>query len=268
MSRSFFDWKRLTDGLKTRQYTGMLLRFTGGDCPLRKMGKKRKDNGETDEQRKERKRLKKEQKKQSNNESKQLHPLVSTPVPLSDGCSDDVFSLKKLELTVSLLPSALSNVLASAEDSLRLFLLRYSDGIEGIMLAYEHVQVLSKINGKLAGVIMNELPHIHYRVAVDALVFNPTPGSILSGTVTDSSFHSHLSLVVHKYFNASISAGSLREAGFEFDDVRLQWYYRQGTSATALKMDDQINFVCQKLYESGGIISIDGSSPVLKGRSD
>lgn len=227
------------------------------------MGKRREDGSETDEQRKERKRLKKEQKKQRYNESKQQQPTMSTPFPLPDGCSDDVFFIKKVELTVSLLPSALSNVLESVEASLRLFLLRYSDGIEGILLAYENVQVLSEVNGKMVGVIMNELPHIHYRVAVDALIFNPSPGSKMSGTVTDSSFHSHLSLVVHKYFNASISAVSLREAGFEFDDVRLQWYHRQGTVASALKMDDQINFVCNKLFESGGIISIDGTSPVL-----
>jgi RPA43 OB domain in RNA Pol I len=228
------------------------------------MGKRRSDKNQADdEQRHERKRIKKEKKKKKNkeNDSQQLPAAATTSsIDLSE---DGVFFRKKLELTISLLPSALSNVYANAEDALRLFLLRYSDGIGGVMLAYENVKVLSENKSRLAGIILNELPHIHYRVSTSALVFNPAPGGKMRGKVTDSSFHSHLSLVVHKYFNASIPADSLREAGFEFDDVQLQWYHQQNVNATALNRDDEIDFICRKLYESGGMISIEGATPVL-----
>jgi DNA-directed RNA polymerase subunit E'/Rpb7 len=233
------------------------------------MGKRRHNEEETAEQRKERKRLKKEQKKNKkdakDHEQQRTTRVESSPHKSSEHTNEksDAFFRKKLELTISLLPTALTNVLAHAEDALRLYLLKYSDGIGGILLAFEHLKIISENKNAVSGIILNELPHIHYRVSTDALVFNPTPGSKLSGTVTESSFHSHLSLVVHKYFNASISSQMLRNAGFEFDTIQLQWYYQRDANATALKQDDNIDFICHKLYESGGIISMEGSEPVF-----
>jgi hypothetical protein len=239
------------------------------------MGKRRHNEEETAEERKERKRLKKEQKR-IKKEGKNNHKhLQATTLPVDTTSSttpksseqayekSDAFFRKNLELTISLLPAALTNVLLHAEDALRLYLLKYSDGIGGILLAFENLKILSENKKAVSGIILNELPHIHYRVSTDALVFNPTPGSKLSGTVTESSFHSHLSLVVHKYFNASISSQMLRNAGFEFDTKQLQWYYQRDSDATALQRDDNIDFICHKLYESGGIISMEGSNPVL-----
>lgn len=243
------------------------------------MGKRKIDEmNETEEQRKERKRLKKDQKKRKKKEDKKdkkkkKHESNSSQdeddydaacIAPSISSGQQVFLLKKLVLTISLLPSALRNVIANVEDALRLFLLKYSDGIGGILLAFENVKVLADTkssNDIVVGMIFNELPHIHYRVSADALVFCPAPGSKMSGSVTESSFHSHLSLVVHQYFNASVSAEQLREAGFEFDDVQLQWYWQDATNT--LSKGDRIDFVCQKMYESGGIISIEGSNPAL-----
>jgi DNA-directed RNA polymerase subunit E'/Rpb7 len=233
------------------------------------MGKRRHHEEETDDQRKERKRLKKEQKKkkkEGKDDGQQRTNSVESTIPNSSDLvfeKSDAFFRKKLELTISLLPAALANVLVHAEDALRLFLLKYSDGIGGILLAFENLKIISENKNSVSGIILNELPHIHYRVSTDALVFSPMPGSRLSGTVTESSFHSHLSLVVHKYFNASISSSMLRNAGFEFDAIQLQWYYQRDANATVLKRDDNIDFTCHKLYESGGIISMEGSNPVF-----
>jgi DNA-directed RNA polymerase subunit E'/Rpb7 len=233
------------------------------------MGKHRHHEEETAEQRKERKRLKKEKKKgkkeEKEHEQQQTIPNASKTLGSSAQSHEksDAFSRKKLELTVALLPSALANVLAHAEEALRLYLLKYSDGIGGILLGFENLKVLSENKNAVSGIILNELPHIHYRISTDALVFNPKPGSKMSGTVTESSFHSHLSLVVHKYFNASISSNMLRDAGFEFDTKQLQWYYQRDANATVLKRDDNVDFICHKLYESGGIISMEGSNPVF-----
>ena len=241
-------------------------------------------NGETKEQRKEKKRLKKEEKKKKKKEEKKKRKRQSGSIGTNDDNvttstsattetttpqhqpHDDqsVFLRKKLHLTVSLLPAALKNVQMSVEDSLRSLILKFSDGIGGILMAFENVQILS--DNKTAGVvgmILNELPHIHYQVVVDALVFVPTPGCTLTGDVTGSSFHSHVSLIVHQYFNASISAEHLREAGFEFDEVQLQWYRDDEGQQNPLSSNDRIEFVCETLFESGGIISIEGTKPSL-----
>ena len=234
------------------------------------MGKRRGGEDETEEQRKERKRLKKEQKKKKKKENrKKDNKKKKTSIKREEDdrtppTGQEVFFRKKIELTISLLPAALENVIDNVEDALRLFVLKYTDGISGIMLAFENVKILSDSKSNVVGMIINELPHIHYSVSTDALVFCPVPGCKMSGSVTDSSFHSHLSLVVHQYFNASVSADRLREAGFEFDDVQLQWYWHD--AANALSKDDGIDFVCQKMYESGGIISIEGSKPVLRAK--
>ena len=156
---------------------------------------------------------------------------------------------------MSLLPNSLGDVVKRIEDSLRDFLLKYSDGFEGVLLSFENVKTLGQ------GSILNELPHIHYDVEMDALVFRPTIGCNLSGLVTEASFHSHLSLVVHRYFNASISAEEMRKAGFDFDSGLEQWCWQDGEEMIPISKDDSISFVCQKIHESGGIISLAGSKP-------
>lgn len=202
-----------------------------------------KRKGKTEEERQERKRLKKEAKKRRRSQEQEVAP---EPVVSSS------FLKKKVELTVSLLPADLANVKKSVEQHLRRFLLKYADGVGGIMLAFDNVKVGSR------GAILNELPYIHYAVSCDALVFAPKPDAALRGIVTES-FHSHLSLIVHQYFNASISAEELRSAGFEFDEDAEQWYHNDA----ALTKDDSVEFVVGRVHESGGIISIDGGNPAL-----
>jgi DNA-directed RNA polymerase subunit E'/Rpb7 len=223
--------------------------------------RKRESMGESKEDRAERKRLKKEDKKRKKKEEKLL---VKGKEPDSDdddddGSKDQAFFQKKIELTVSLLPCSLGDVVKNIEDSLRMFLLKYSDGIQGILLAFDNVKLLGK------GTILDDFPHIHYDIAFDALVFCPTVGYQLTGFVTESSFHSHLALVVHGYFNASISAGQMRQAGFEFDDGLEQWYWKDEDSSGTLPLtkDDPITFVCEKIHESGGIISMAGFQPSM-----
>ena len=245
------------------------------------MGGKRKaakegENEETKEERKERKRLKKELKKEKQErkrrKSKSTEDDGAEPAPTtvaSDGARqkrsvDDakaVLYRKQVEFTVSLLPAALRNVQMSVEDSLRSMLLKHSDGFGGVLLAFENVQIQSDSPNHIAGMIIDELPYIHYSVAADALVFVPKPGCALTGAVTEVSFHSHIALVVHHYFNASISADHMRSAGFAFDEVQLQWY--RESDQVPLSSSDRIAFDCDKLFESGGIISIEGSKPSL-----
>lgn len=243
---------------------------------------------ETPDERRERKRLKKEEnerkrerkrQKKLAKQDKQERQTKSTPADDdftgdNEGSSSalmlnnegqDGFWKKSIELTISVLPSALRDIHAYIHEALRSYLLKYSDEIGGILLAFENVKILSDSTASsTVGTIFNELPHIHYRVSTDALVFDPSPGTKLVGSVMDGSFHSHLSLLVNRYFNASVSSEQLRAAGFEFDDVQLQWYWQDSTNA--LCNGDCIELVCQKLYESGGIISIEGAEPALRSK--
>lgn len=232
----------------------------------RRNGVMGKRENETKEERRERKRQKKEKKKHKQKQQQETNreetPTTDQPsasveevdTAISETAStDDIFFRRKLELTVSLLPAALADIPSNIDASLRELLLRYSDAVSGIVLAFENVQILSK-----QGMILNELPHIHYQVSLDALIFHPTLGCRLTGSVTES-FHSHVSLLVFDYFNASVSAPQMVKHGFVFDESTLAWYKGE----TTLAKGDKLNCTIEKMYESNGIISIEGVKPTL-----
>ena len=169
------------------------------------------------------------------------------------------FYKKRLLFTVSIPPSGLRDTNKSIEKSLSRMLLRYSHGLGGTMIAFDKIQILDD------GLIINDLPHIHYSVACDVLVFTPSIGQRLTGKVTKS-FHSHLSLVAYNYFTTSIPAESLRSSGFDFDHEKEQWYAK-GSSAQATNrtLDDgqDMEFQVDKIFQSAGTVSLQGSKPSL-----
>lgn len=219
--------------------------------------------------------MKKEKKnrKKSKNVSSEHEEGTSSAVTTqhSDTTKGGIFLQRRLEFIVSLLPSALADVKRGIGGAMRKFLLKYNDGVGGIMLAFDNLSILSDVQtpaldqrqSVAIGEILNEMPYIHYKVLADVLVFNPYHGCNLHGVVTES-FSSHLSLVVHHYFNACISADDMREAGFEFDDVQSQWFWKE--TSNSLSKTDGIDFVCKNIYETGGILSIDGEKPSIRAK--
>lgn len=87
-----------------------------------------------------------------------------------------VFLKKKIDVELSLLPSSLHNTEDAVHNSLNQLLLKYSDGLGGILMGCENVRIITEGDGKGRGWILNELPWIHYTVSCDALVFRPYIG--------------------------------------------------------------------------------------------
>lgn len=229
------------------------------------MAKRSRD--ESDEERKGRNRLKKAAKQIGSTSSGHEDEQEETPIqalsarsdthslPLASHTDSSVFYKKRVNLSISLPPGSLGNIKQSMEDSLRRFLLKYLDGLKGVLMAFENIKI------KESGTILNELPHIHYNITVDALVFSPSVGYKLSGVVTES-FHSHLSLLVNGYFNASLAAEEMRKAGFKFDQSLEQWCQQADGDLQVINKDDFVTFICQHMYESVGLISLAGANPV------
>jgi hypothetical protein len=103
--------------------------------------------------------------------------VKSKKIGSSETGSKKIFLKKKVELAVSLLPGSLRNCEESVEDSIRQLLLKYSEGLGGILMAYDNVRLKADGKGEGRGWILNELPFIHYNATCDALVFSPTVGS-------------------------------------------------------------------------------------------
>jgi hypothetical protein len=58
-------------------------------------------------------------------------------------------------------------------------LLKYSDGLGGILMAYDDIKLQDHEgdnNSKGKGWVLNELPHVHYDVSCNVLVFSPSVG--------------------------------------------------------------------------------------------
>lgn len=236
------------------------------------MGKK--ERVETDEERRARKRSKKEAKKVASEAGRDFSgaeneveaactPSPAKAITASDkvkaGTKDSSFERKRLKMVVSLYPVALGDVLSNVRDALNSLLLKYSDGIGGVLLAFDNVKLVAdKGAGSGHGVILNELPHIHYLVELDALVFCPVVGKKLTGVVNEC-FPSHVGVLLHKFFNAMISSDHMHSAGYVFDRELQQWMEEDGTKIVG--NEDQVDFVIDNIHECAGVISIEGSQP-------
>uniref|UniRef100_A0A7S2UC88 RPA43 OB domain-containing protein n=1 Tax=Attheya septentrionalis TaxID=420275 RepID=A0A7S2UC88_9STRA len=170
------------------------------------------------------------------------------------------FTKRQLSLLVSLYPASLGSVSDHICRSIRSLLLKFSDGVDGILLAFDNVKILGREQeGDLGrGRILNEMPQIHYRVLLDALVFCPVVGMKLTGKVNES-FPSHIGMLVHAFFNAMVSSDHLRAAGYIFDRDAQHW--TSSVDNTAIGIDDQVEFSLDKLHECAGVISLEGCNP-------
>jgi RPA43 OB domain in RNA Pol I len=248
------------------------------------MGKRRSSShdNETSEERKERKRLKKEATAANKSNHHHTPPAAAAATACtssataisttsttavvtssasqaaaaaatpSSASSSSLYYNKKLQVSVSLLPCGLRNVVQSAKESIRhALLLKYCNPMGGILLAFDNVQIVVNHNGggsRSHGRILEELPHIHYDVTCNGLVFCPTVGLRMDGTVVEASFHSHLSLVVHGHFNASISSNQMRKAGFVYDENVGQWMHVASETFLQQQHDDdnQVNALLEE----------------------
>ena len=231
-----------------------------------------KIKGETKEEKKRRKQEKKEKKeKKKRKRDSSIEPSSSTALSQppkvkrldndeSDAHEKSAFQCKTASIMLSLAPSALSNTAKAMHASMQSMVMKYSDGLGGVLLSFDNVKVDKNKNGGSYGKILNEMPHMHFYVTCDVLVFNPSIGKSLSGVVNET-FPSHVGVLVHELFNAMISAESLRESGFSFDADLNEW--SKEDTLTPIAIDDSIRFTVEKLHECNGLISLECKDPVV-----
>jgi hypothetical protein len=239
------------------------------------MGNKRRRD-ETEEERKERKKLKKESKKsktEKHTKDKSEPTTVEEPNASASAVvtstskksnsprtSESSCQRKTIRMIFSLYPCDLEDIVIAIKRSLRLNLLKFVAGMDGVLLAFDNVKIVPN-GGKTAGVIMNEQPYLHYLADLDILVFGPSPGMRLQGTVTEC-FESHVSLLVHNFFNASITSDHLVTTGFSYDVDRGEWVHEDDGS-TAIAAEEAVDFTVEQIHECAGTISMEGKNPTV-----
>ncbi|XP_076978413.1 DNA-directed RNA polymerase I subunit RPA43 [Tamandua tetradactyla] len=99
---------------------------------------------------------------------------------------------------IALSPRYLNRKRTGIREQLDAELLRYSESLLGVPIAYDNIKVVGEL-----GDIYDDQGHIHLNIEADFVVFCPEPGQKLMGTVNKLS-SSHIGCLVHGCFNASI----------------------------------------------------------------
>lgn len=143
-----------------------------------------------------------------------------------------------LTLSLPLLPSFIGRELEGATSAIGDMLGRYHSELGGVLLAYARPRFATSTatasaagcgggpyvashSGAPLGRIFEELPVIHVRVSVDALVFKPSVGSVMHGRVVSMS-PGHLGLLVAGLFNATIHIDDMA-GGYTHDEDAKAW---------------------------------------------
>ncbi|KAM5204166.1 DNA-directed RNA polymerase I subunit RPA43 isoform 2-T2 [Hipposideros larvatus] len=99
---------------------------------------------------------------------------------------------------IALSPRYLNRKRTGIREQLDAELLRYSESLLGVPIAYDNIKVVGEL-----GDIYDDQGHIHLNIEADFVIFSPEPGQKLVGTVNKVS-SSHIGCLVHGCFNASI----------------------------------------------------------------
>ncbi|XP_012636460.1 DNA-directed RNA polymerase I subunit RPA43 [Microcebus murinus] len=140
---------------------------------------------------------------------------------------------------IALSPRYLNRKRTGIREQLDAELLRYSESLLGVPIAYDNIKVVGEL-----GDIYDDQGHIHLNIEADFVIFCPEPGQKLMGTVNKVS-SSHIGCLVHGCFNASIPKPELLSAE--------QWQTLQ------INLGDELEFEVFRLdSDAAGVFCIRG----------
>ncbi|XP_012293042.1 DNA-directed RNA polymerase I subunit RPA43 [Aotus nancymaae] len=140
---------------------------------------------------------------------------------------------------IALSPRYLNRKRTGIREQLDAELLRYSESLLGVPIAYDNIKVVGEL-----GDIYDDQGHIHLNIEADFVIFSPEPGQKLMGIVNKVS-SSHIGCLVHGCFNASIPKPEQLSAE--------QWQTMQ------INMGDELEFEVFRLdSDTAGVFCIRG----------
>jgi DNA-directed RNA polymerase subunit E'/Rpb7 len=141
------------------------------------------------------------------------------------------------------------------QSKLHKLLMKYNDDACGVLLSLSHLRLPP---ARRFASILQDLPFLHVQVEATALVFTPTPGSVLTGEVIKVT-GTHVALLVHGLFNAAIAREDMPDA-FEYVSGRGEWVCNGGGGREGrLTLGEQVEFRVVRVHEAAGLIALDGS---------
>ena len=208
------------------------------------------------------------------------------------------YQIKTILGTVALLPTSLPNVTNHITNLLQTLLLMYDSNMGGVLLSLENDVTLLPVDYKagsssrcnnsgllIGGRIVDDLPYIHYKFSVDVLLFCPILGMKLSGKVVECT-PTYITLTTHHILSTKISSETLHSEGYYYNGMTMEWVRERVVTATgsaigglkndeeeededddrlgpstSIYLDDNVEFIIERIHECGGYISLDGTRP-------
>ncbi|XP_075778357.1 DNA-directed RNA polymerase I subunit RPA43 [Pelodiscus sinensis] len=116
---------------------------------------------------------------------------------------------------IALSPRYLHRKRTGIRDQLDAELLRYSESLNGVPVAYDHIRVVGEL-----GDIYDDQGFIHFNIEADFVIFTPKKGKKLVGVINKVA-PSHIGCLIHGCFNASIPKPNQMSA-VEWQDLGLK----------------------------------------------
>ncbi|KAI9009175.1 hypothetical protein DFJ74DRAFT_687261 [Hyaloraphidium curvatum] len=164
--------------------------------------------------------------------------------------SDGQFRRIRADWFLHLPPVFLASPADGAHTFLGRYLMRHLPEVDGILVSYTDLKPVSN-----DAVMFYDNGYFHFHVSLTLLVFSPAVGSALVGTVTKTS-RSHIGLLVHDIFNASIPVDHIPSSGYEYDDQRRCWQER--SSGKDVEEGTVIRFRVHSLMHANDMMTITG----------
>jgi len=190
------------------------------------------------------------------NSSSSLKQLINKERKRIGKGGEHIFKEVSAKLYIHLSPAQLSDLFAGIDVQLNKYLLKYNESMGGVVISYSDVEVLQR-----CGKILYDNPFIHFYIAAKFLVFSPSIGSNLVGTVNKVS-QGHIGLLVYGVFNASISS-DLLSVNYSFNESGTGWIDREDPDR-AIEVGSEVSFNVKEIETVNDIITIFGT---LQGES-
>ncbi|MEW5315454.1 MAG: hypothetical protein WDW38_006881 [Sanguina aurantia] len=153
---------------------------------------------------------------------------------------------------VDLHPSKSDNILEGVREQLNGQVLRYSESFEGVVMAYDDLNVLTK-----NPIIHPFFPYLSVDVSAEVLLFKPMPGQSLVGKVNRVSADL-ISLLVLEVFNASVGAEHIRKE-FKCNAGASAWVSRKRDKTSSIEVGSDVRFKVVSTKHVGRFFGIEGS---------
>ncbi|XP_046376048.2 DNA-directed RNA polymerase I subunit RPA43-like [Haliotis rufescens] len=138
---------------------------------------------------------------------------------------------------ICLPPRYLGNVSQGIRDQLDSEINLFCTDLQSVVIAYDNIKLLSAL-----GNIMDDSPFLHLRLQADYILFKPTLGCVLKGTVNKMS-KDHVGCLVHDRFNASIHRPRT---------------HLNGWRGSVLRPGEEFPFQVEDIYSNNSVISLKG----------